>query len=462
VDGNLRFFFNPQSVAVIGASNNPLKLGYNVFRNLMKYGGEVYPVNIREKEVQGVKVHGGSVLDIPGNVDLAVIVTRAETVPKVMEECGLKGVKAAIVVTAGFSEVGNVDLERTVVETARRHGVRLIGPNSVGVMNTKANLNATFVMDAKPGRVAFISQSGALGGAIIYKSLREKIGFSKFVNLGNMADVNFADVLEYFAEDEETNSVALYIEGIKNGREFMEAAKKTARKKPVVALKAGKGEASAKAIASHTGSLAGSYAVYEAAFKQSGVIAAGGIGELLSMARSFDQPMPRGDRVAIMTNAGGPSVLVTDAIEDYGLKLAQLNSKTVDKLRKTLPPIAAVDNPVDMLASGRGEHYEKAAKALLNDENVDLLITVCVVPTFAGMSRTEHAEGVIRAVKNQGKSKPVLALFMAGDVSLEAKELLEKNGIPTYEDPKEVASAAYALCEYQKFTEKRRLAKSLT
>jgi len=460
VDERLRFFFNPRSIAVIGASNNPSKLGYNVFKNLMKYDGEVYPVNIREKTVQGVKVYGGSVLDIPGKVDLAVIITKAETVPKVVEDCGRKGVKAAIIVTAGFSEVGNLDLERTVLEIAKRYGVRLIGPNSVGVMNTNANLNTTFVMDAKPGKVAFISQSGALGGAIIYKSLKENIGFSKFVNLGNMADVDFAEILEYFVEDEETSSVALYMEGVKNGRRFMEAAKKISRRKPVVVLKAGKGEASAKAIASHTGSLSGSYAVYKAAFKQSGILTARSIGELLSMARSFDQPLPKGNRVAIMTNAGGPGVLVTDAVESYGLKLAPLEDETVKKLKKTLPPIAVINNPVDMLASGRGEHYAEVAKALLDDENVDLLITVCVVPTFAGMSPTEHAEGLIRAVKNQRKNKPVLALFMAGDVSSKAKDLLDKNKIPTYEDPNEVASAAYALCEYQKF--RARFAESLT
>jgi len=451
VDERLHSFFNPRSIAVIGASNNPSKLGYSVFENLKKYDGEVYPVNIREDMVQGVKVHGGSVLDIPGDVDLAVVITRAETVPKVLEDCGQKGVKAGIIITAGFSEVGNFDLEKKVLEIARRYGVRLIGPNSVGIMNTQANLNATFVVSARPGKIAFISQSGALGGAIIYKSLKEKIGFSKFVSLGNMADVDFAEILEYFAEDEETNSVALYMEGVKNGRTFMEAAKKTSRLKPVITLKAGKSEASAKAIASHTGSLSGSYAMYRAAFKQTGILTAEGIGELLSMAKSFDQPLPNGNRVAIMTNAGGPGVLVTDALESYGLKLAELQSRTVRRLKEILPPIAVVGNPVDMLASGRGEHYEEVAKALLEDENVDLLITVCVVPTFAGMSPTEHAEGLIRAVESQKKNKPVLALFMAGDVSSKAKDLLDENKIPTYEDPKEVASAAYALYAYQKF-----------
>lgn len=248
--------------------------------------------------------------------------------------------------------------------------------------------------------------------------------------------------------------MALYIEGVNDGRKFMQAARETSKIKPVIALKAGKGEASAKAIASHTGSLSGTYAMYTAAFKQTGVLRADGIGELLSMAKCFDQPLPKGNRVAIMTNAGGPGVLVTDALESYGLELAKLQSQTLRRLKEILPPIAVVGNPVDMLASGRGEHYEKVARTLLDDENVDILITVCVVPTFAGMSPTEHAEGLIQAVKSQKETKPVLALFMAGDVSSKAKDLLEENGIPTYEDPREAASAAYALHTYQKFRSK--------
>jgi len=450
VDERLRLFFSPKSVAVIGASNNPSKLGYTLFRNLKNYRGKVYPVHVREKEIQGVKVLGKSVLELPEPIDLAVIVTPAKTVPEILNECGQKGIEAVIVITAGFSEIGNVELEKRIVEIANDYNMRLLGPNCVGIMDTKTGLNATFVTPAKPGRTAFVSQSGALGAAVIYKCVKENIGFSKFISLGNMADVNFADILEYLAWDENTNAIALYMEGVKKGQEFMKKAKEAVKQKPVIVLKAGKSTAGARAVASHTGSLAGAYTIYKAAFKQSGVITANGIEDMLSMARSFDQPPAKGNRVAILTNAGGPGVLTTDAVQDYGLTMADLNEKTVKRLKEILPPIASLHNPIDILASGDGEKYEEVSRILLEDENVDILIVICVVPTFAEMTRTEHAEGVIRALKSQGNKKPVLALFMAGEVSLKAKELLEKNGIPTYENPANVAAAAYALYAYGK------------
>ncbi len=291
--------------------------------------------------------------------------------------------------------------ERELVEIARRYGMRIVGPNCVGIMNTHNDMNATFVMNAKRGGdIAFISQSGALGGAgIIYKTVKEGgIGFSKFVSIGNMADVDFAEFMEYLADTEEDRAIALYIEGLRDGRRFMDVARRVTRKKPVIVLKAGRSESGARAASSHTGSLAGSYRIYEAAFKQSGVIIADTIDDMLSMARAFTQPLPKGKRVAIMTNAGGPGgVLTADAIDRLGLKLADLEDETIEELRSFLPPMAAVKNPVDMIASARGEDYYRTARALLEDKNVDLLISICVVPTFAGMTPTEHAEGgVIR------------------------------------------------------------------
>jgi len=424
----LDYFFTPKSIAVLGASNDPLKLGYEVFKNLKDYGGKVYPINIKEETVQGVKAYK-NVKNIPEDVDLAVIV-----VPR----------------RAGFGEMGEEGKreERELVEIAHKYGMRIIGPNCVGVMDTHSNLNATFIMNAKKGSVAFVSQSGALGAGIVYKTIKEDIGFSKFISVGNMADVDFADLMEYLAEDNNSKSIALYIEGIKNGKKFMEIAKKVSKKKPIIALKAGKSESGARAASSHTGSLAGSYAIYDAAFKQSGVLVAETIDDLLSMARAFTQPLPKGKKVAIMTNAGGPGVLTADQLDKRGLKLANLKEETMERLREFLPPMAAVKNPVDMIASARGEDYYKTAKLLLEDENVDMLIAICVVPTFAGMTPTEHAEGIVRAVKEVNNGKPVLALFMAGYVSEKAKELLEKEGIPAYERPEDVGSAAYALAAF--------------
>ncbi|AHF80723.1 acetate--CoA ligase alpha subunit [Thermococcus paralvinellae] len=443
------YFFKPKAIAVIGASNDPLKLGYEVFKNLKKYkDGRVYPVNVKDEVVQGVKAYK-NVKDIPDEVDLAVIVVPKKFVKQTVIDCGEKGVKGIVLITAGFGETGEEGKkeERELVGIAHQYGMRIIGPNCVGIMNTHNNMNATFIMDAKKGDIAFVSQSGALGAGIVYKTVKEGIGFSKFISIGNMADVDFSELMEYLADDPESKAIALYIEGVKDGRKFMEAARKVTKKKPVIVLKAGKSESGARAASSHTGSLAGSYKIYEAAFKQTSILVANTIDEMLSMARAFTQPIPQGNRVAIMTNAGGPGVLTADEIDKHGLKLANLKEETMQKLREFLPPMAAVKNPVDMIASARGEEYYKTAKLLLEDENVDMLIAICVVPTFAGMTPTEHAEGVIRAVKEVNNGKPILALFMAGYVSEPAKELLEKEGIPVYERPEDVGIAAYALWE---------------
>ncbi len=449
---DLDYFFKPKGIAVIGASNDPKKLGYDVFKNLKRYkDGRVYPVNVRDETVQGVKAYK-NVKDIPDEVDLAIIVVPKRFVKRTIIDCGEKGVKGAVIITAGFGETGEEGKkeERELVEIAHKYGMRLIGPNCVGIMNTHNDMNATFIMDAKKGSIAFVSQSGALGAGIVYKTVKEGIGFSKFISVGNMADLDFAELMEYLADTEEDKAIALYIEGIRDGRKFIDVAKRVTKKKPVIALKAGKSESGARAASSHTGSLAGSWKIYEAAFKQSGVLIAETIDEMLSMARAFTQPLPKGKRVAIMTNAGGPGVLTADELDKRGLKLANLEEKTIEELRSFLPPMAAVKNPVDMIASARGEDYYRTAKLLLRDENVDMLIAICVVPTFAGMTPTEHAEGVIRAVKEVNNGKPVLALFMAGYVSEKAKELLEANGIPSYERPEDVAAGAYALVQFAK------------
>jgi len=451
MSNNLDYFFYPKSIAVIGASDERNKLGYDVFRNLKKYGvGRVYPVNVKRNYVQGVKAYR-NVKELPESPDLVVIVVPKKFVKQALIDSGETGAKAAIIITAGFRETGPEGFreELELVKIARDYGMRIIGPNCVGIMNTSVNLNATFVMDAQPGNIAFISQSGALGGAIIYKTVRESIGMSKFISVGNMADVDFTDLMTYLKKDPDTKAIALYVEGLRDGKDFLRVAKEVVRGKPIVVLKGGRFGAAAKAVASHTGSLAGNYSIYKAAFRQSGILEASTIDELLSMARAFTQPLPRPANkvasIAVMTNAGGAGVLVSDEVERRGLRLAVLNKSTVNKLRKILPPIAAVHNPVDMVASARGEDYYRVTKLLLNDENVDILIAICVVPTFAGMSMTEHAEGIIKAIRELRISKPVLALFMAGEVSAKARELLEKEGIPTYERPEDVVSAADAL-----------------
>ena len=452
---NLNFFFKPKSIAVIGASNNPLKLGYEVFKNLRKYQGKIYPVNVREKVVQGVKAYK-NIININDDIDLAIIVIPKQFVEKALIECGEAGVKGVVIITGGFGETGGEgkEEEEKLLEIAGKYGVRIIGPNCVGIMDTWSRLNATFIMNARKGSIAFISQSGALAAGIIYKTLREKIGFSKFISVGNMVDIGFSELLEYLSEDPETKAITLYMEGLKKGREFLYAATEASTKKPIIVLKAGKSSAGARAIVSHTGSLAGSHTIYKAAFKQAGVIVAENIDEMLSMARVFTQPLPKKCSVAVMTNAGGPGVLVSDEIDSRGVKLAELSSTTISELKSFLPSIASIKNPVDMVASARGKDYYRALKTLLQDINVGLVVAVCVVPTFAGMTRTEHAEGII-SVLEEHYEKPVITLFMAGDVSEDANKMLGEKGIPVYERPEDAAAAVKALCIYKEYLEKR-------
>ncbi|MFP3269192.1 MAG: CoA-binding protein, partial [Desulfurococcales archaeon] len=327
---NLNYFFYPRSIAVIGASNDQTKLGYEIYKNLKSYSGKKYPVNIREKEVLGDRAYA-RLADIEGEVDLAIIAVPREHILNIVKECGEKGVKGAVIITAGFGETNDERWKRAeieIVNEARKNGVRLIGPNCVGIMNTKANLNATFIMEARPGKIAFVSQSGALGAGIIYKTIKENIGFSKFISLGNMADLDFSDLLEYLSDDQESETILLYLEGVKDGRRFASSLKKASLKKPVIVIKGGKGRSASEAVSSHTGSVSGSWEIYRSALRQSGALIAESIDEALSMARAFSQPLPRGKRVGIITNAGGAGVLVADQLEARGLEVPRLSEQS--------------------------------------------------------------------------------------------------------------------------------------
>ncbi|MEM3253921.1 MAG: CoA-binding protein [Fervidicoccaceae archaeon] len=448
----LDFFFRPRSIAVVGASGDPSKLGHDIFKNLISYGGKVYPVNLKEAEVLGRKAYR-SVGEIDDEIDLVVIAVPRQHVRDVVRESGLKGVKGAIVITAGFGETGEEAWkkeEREIVNEARKWGIRIIGPNCVGIMNTSVGLNATFIMSARQGKTDFISQSGALGAGIIYKFVKEKVGISRFVSLGNMADIEFSDLLIDFSEDSESNAIVLYLEGVRDGRRLIESIRKATEKKPVIVIKGGKGASSSEAVSSHTGSIAGSWEIYRAALRHSGAIVAKTIDEAFSMARAFSQPLPKGKRVGIITNAGGGGVLVSDELEERGLQVPRLSEGTVRELKTFLPPFASFRNPVDMIASARGEDYRRAMDLMFQEDSVDIIVAISVVPTFGGISRDEHAKGVIDSVRKWGKKKPVIALFMAGDISSPSKEILEAEGIPVYERPEDAAAAVWALHEFSR------------
>lgn len=442
---SLDSFFNPESIAVIGASEDPKKLGYEVFKNLLDFGEKIYPVNKNEEEVLGKKAYK-NVSEIEDAVELAVIIVPAEYVPEVIEDFGKNGGKAAVIITGGFREAGREELEKEVLNVAEKHGVRIIGPNTAGVQNTHNRLKATFTREAKKGKIAFLSQSGALGGAMIYKTSARNIGLSKFVNVGNMVDVDFSDLLGYLDGDETTDAITIYMEGVRKGKKFLNSAKQCS--KPIIVLKGGKSESGSKATYSHTGSMAGSPRVYDGIFRQAGIITADSFEEMFAMARAFGQPTPRGNKVAILTNAGGGGVLLSDKIDKHGLQLADLGRRTKEELREALPPIASVKNPIDTIASARGEEYEKSVSVIMEDDNVDILIVVHVIPTFTGMSKVEHAEGVIDAVKEKKAVKPIVTSFLADDIAEDSRELLENEGIPCYNSLEAAASGAYALYKY--------------
>jgi acetyltransferase len=452
---DLRPILEPQSVAVIGASRQPGTVGYAVLSNLLmgQYTGVVYPVNPKAKAICGVRAYS-SVTEIPDPVDLAVVIVRASLVPQVLEECGQKGIKGAIVISAGFKETGpeGAKLEAQVKEIAHHYGIALVGPNCLCVINTDPNyrLNASFAKEMPlPGNIAFISQSGALCTAVLDYAKGQGIGFSKVVSLGNKADVNENDFLAYLWQDPQTQVILLYIEELSDGRRFLQLAREITgegdSRKPILALKAGRTPAGARAVASHTGSLAGSDEVYEALFAQAGVLRADTVEDLFEYAIAFaNQPLPNGRRTVIITNAGGPGIMATDACVRYGLELAQLSEKTLDQLREKLPPHASFLNPIDLIGDAQHDRYEAALDAVLGDPNVDAVV---VLLTPQAMTDIENIANVI-VQKSKQRVKPILACFM-GLVDISAGvNILKENGVPCYSFPEDAVRALAAMVRY--------------
>jgi acetyltransferase len=373
--------FNPTSIAVIGASDKEGSVGYALMRNLTQegYEGKIYPVNIHKPEILGSKAYQ-TVAQLPEIVDLAVITTPAKAVPDIVQQCGKAGIVGVIILSAGFKETGSEGerLEEKIVEAKRKYNMRIVGPNCLGVIRPSSNLNATFTNKIpNQGNIAFISQSGALGSAILDWAIHEHIGFSNFVSVGSMIDVDFGDLIDYFGTDPKTKSILMYIEGITNARKFMSAARHFARTKPIIVVKAGKFAESAKAVLVHTGAQAGEDLAYDAAFKRVGIIRVEEIGDLFNCAEVLGiQPLPRGSRLAIITNAGGAGVMAADALIAGGGKLAKLDMETVEKLDKVLPPHWSKTNPIDILGDAETERYETAITVCLSDKNVNGLLII--------------------------------------------------------------------------------------
>ena len=377
----LDVFFSPKSVAVIGATENPGTVGRTVLWNLVTspFGGTVYPVNPKRPSVLGVKAYP-SVSDIPEQVDLAVIITPPASIPGLIKECGENGVQGAIVISAGFKEIGpeGAELERQLLIEAQKANIRIIGPNCLGVMSPLSGMNATFATTvARPGSVGFISQSGALCTAVLDWSLKEMVGFSAFISVGSMVDVGWGDLIYYLGNDPKTKSIVIYMESIGNARSFLSAAREVALTKPIIIIKPGRSAAAAKAAASHTGSLTGSDEVLEAAFRRSGVLRVGTIADLFYMAEVLSkQPTPKGPRLTIVTNAGGPGVLATDALIMGGGELAELTPETMEAYNAVLPATWSHNNPVDIIGDASPERYAKALEIAAKDPNSDGILVI--------------------------------------------------------------------------------------
>lgn len=452
----LEVMFKPQSVAVIGATERAGSVGRTILWNLIStsFGGTIFPINPNRSNILGIKAYP-NVAAVPDSIDLAVIVTPAKTVPGIISECVAKGVKAAIVISAGFKEIGPVGeaLEQEILAIARKGGMRIIGPNCLGVMNPITGLNATFASTmARPGTVGFISQSGALLTAILDWSFRENVGFSAFVSIGSMLDVGWGDLIYYLGDDPNTKSIVLYMESIGDARYFLSAAREVALTKPIIVIKPGRTEEAAHAAASHTGSLTGSDEVLAAAFRRSGVLRVDSISDLFNMAEVLaKQPLPRGPRLTIVTNAGGPGVLATDALITAGGELAPISDEAMTQYNDLLPPHWSRNNPVDILGDADAERYAEAIKIASNDPNSDG--TLVILTPQAMTNPTETA----RVLSDQFArpagyiyGKPILASWMGGSEVSSGEAMLNKANIPTFTYPDMAARVFNYMWRYQR------------
>jgi len=443
----------PASVAVVGASSEPGKVGYEVLNNIINDGfsGQIYPINPKAPEILGKKCYK-SLTEVPGGIDLVVIVVKRDLVIPVLKEMGQKGAKAAIIITAGFGETGEEGkkLQNEMVDIVRQHGITMVGPNCLGVLNPWHKLNASFGGAAgEPGGIALISQSGALLTAVQDIAAREQLGWSVLASIGNKASLDEVECLQGLKNDKNTKVITAYLENITKGRDFIREAEETSKEKPIVILKAGRTSAGAAAASSHTGSLAGADSTYAAAFDRVGVIRAESIEHLFDVAMAFSyMPLPKGDRVAVVTNAGGPGIMMSDAIEMAGLKVAHFDDATTKKLLETLPPAGSAHNPVDVLGDAKSEMYGKAMDIVIESQEVDSLI---VVLTPQKMTDSDNVALKMVELSKKYKDKPIFACFMGSGSIQKGVKILRDNKIPQYGVPERAAKALLEMVKYSRY-----------
>jgi len=460
----LRPFFEPKAVAIIGATNKKGKVGNVIFENFKKnkeqgiFKGSIYPVNPKLDEIEGYKVYKG-VKELPEDADLAVISIPAPFVPQTMKEIAEKGIKSVIIITGGFGELGEEGkkMEEEILQIAKENGIRIIGPNCVGVYVPDTGVDTVFLPDEKmdrpkSGSIAFVTQSGAFAAAMLDWAAGAGIGIGKMVSYGNKLDVDDADLMDYFTYDESIKAVTLYIEGVKEGRKFIEAAKRITKVKPVIALKSGKTEYGAKAASSHTGSLAGADIIYDAVFKQTGILRAEDFEHMFDVAKAFAKcKLPKGDRIGIITDGGGAGVMASDAVAKFGLKMAELSEETIKYLKEHFPPHAVAGNPTDVVGDTDAQRYKYAIEAFVNDPNVDAIVIIVLfqVPLL-------KEEEIIEILAEYAKKseKPIVAVAMGGKKTEYYAKMLEDNGVPVYPTPERGVRAMAGLVKYTKYLEK--------
>ncbi|ACS33243.1 acetate--CoA ligase family protein [Thermococcus gammatolerans] len=462
----LRPFFDPKAVAIIGATNKKGKVGNVIFENFRMnkergiFKGNIYPVNPKLDEIEGYKVYH-SVEELPDDTDLAVISIPAPFVPDTMRQIAEKGIKAVIIITGGFGELGEEGkkLEREIYEIAKANGIRVIGPNCVGVYVPDTGVDTVFLPESKmdrpqSGPIAFVSQSGAFAAAMLDWAAMAGIGIGKMVSYGNKIDVDDADLMDYFIHDDGINVVTFYIEGVKDGRKFMESAKRITRVKPVIALKSGRTEYGAKAASSHTGSLAGADTIYDAVFKQTGIIRAEDFEHMFDLAKAFaalKDKLPKGDRIGIITDGGGAGVMASDAVAKFGLRMAELSEETIKFLKENFPPHAVAGNPTDVVGDTDAERYRVAIEGFVNDPNVDAIL---VIVLFQVPLLEEEKIIDILAEYQKKSDKPIVAVAMGGKKTDRYARMLEEKGVPVYPTPERGVRALAGLVRYAEYLKK--------
>jgi len=451
---NLDRIFKPRSVALLGASDTEGSVGFAVATNFAsgEFEGKSYFVNNHKAEILGVKTYP-TIGAIPEPVDLAIIATPAKTVCDLVDQCGKAGVKGVIILSAGFKETGAAGkaLEEQITEVARKYRIRIVGPNCLGIIRPGIHLNATFLAKVpKPGSVTFLSQSGALGSAILDVAIHENVGFSTFVSVGSMIEVDFGDLIDYFGSDPHTRSILMYIEGITDARKFMSAARHFARAKPIVVVKAGRFRESARAVASHTGALSGEDQIYEAAFKRAGIVRVDEIADLFNAAEVLStQPLPRGPHLAIITNAGGPGIMTSDALLARGGTLAELSPGTMEKLNAALPAFWSRGNPIDLIGDAGPERYRVALEACLEDENVDGILLLLTAQAM--INPLDVAKTIVDVVGAKAyHNKTILSSFMGRSKVVEANAYFAAHNIPTYSSPEEAVKTYLTMYQYRR------------